>query len=141
MKFNHTVKTSASPERIWAIWTDVEHWAEWDTELYNSELDGLFGLGATGKLTPKTGKVSTFEISQFSQGKSYTLTVKLPLCKLNVYRYLSSQPDGIYFTHEVSFNGLLAIGFGLLLGRKFRAELPGVMNKIERIAEAYRDGN
>jgi hypothetical protein len=141
MKFKHTVKTSASPERIWAIWTDVEHWSEWDTELHNSALDGLFRLGAIGKLTPKTGRVSTFEISQFSLGKSYTFTVKLPLCKLNVHRYLRSESDGVYFTHEVSFNGVLAIGFGLLLGRKFQAELPSVMENIKRIAEAYRDGN
>jgi hypothetical protein len=135
MKFKHTVKTSASPERIWAIWTDVEHWAEWDTELHNSELDGLFRLGAIGKLTPKTGRVSTFEISQFSLGKSYTFTVKLPLCKLNVYRYLRSESDGVYFTHEVSFNGVLAMGFGLLLGRKFQVELPTVMENIKRIVE------
>jgi hypothetical protein len=141
LKFKHTVKTTASPERIWAIWTDVEHWSEWDTELHNSQLDGLFRLGVIGKLTPKTGRVSTFEISQFSLGNSYTFTVKLPLCKLNVYRYLRSESDGTYFTHEVSFNGLLAMGFGLLLGRKFQVELPTVMENIKRIAEAYRDGN
>jgi hypothetical protein len=136
MKFNYTVKTSASPEQIWAIWTDVKHWAEWDTELQDACLDCLFELGAIGKLIPKTGQVSTFKISQFSSGKSYTFTVALPLCKLNVYRYLNSQPDGTYFTHEVSFDGLLSFGFGLLLGRQFRAVLPSVMENIKRIAES-----
>jgi hypothetical protein len=62
--------------------------------------------------------------------------VALPLCKLNVYRYLNSQPDGTYFTHEVSFDGVLAFGFGLLLGRQFRLVLPSVMENIKRIAEA-----
>jgi hypothetical protein len=136
MKFKHTVKTSASPETIWRIWTDVEHWSAWDTELYNANLDGLFRLGAIGKLTPKTGRVATFKISQFSLGKSYTFTVELPLCKLNIYRYLRNEPDGAYFTHEVSFNGVLAMGFGLLLGRKFQSQLPTVMENIKRIAEA-----
>jgi hypothetical protein len=135
MKFSHTVKTSALPEKIWAIWIDVERWAEWDTELLDSCLRSSFELGAVGKLTPKKGRVSTFRISQFSQGTSYTFTIKLPLCRLNVYRYLQSQSDCTYFTHEVSFQGLLAFVFGLLLGRKFQAALPGVMENLKRIAE------
>ena len=122
MKFNHTLKTSASPAQIWAIWTDVEHWSRWDTELKDSQLEGTFGLNAVGKLTPKTGE-------------SYTFTVQLPLCKLNVYRYLRSQSDGTYFTHEVSFQGLLAVVFGSLLGRQFQTVLPSVMENIKRIAE------
>jgi Polyketide cyclase / dehydrase and lipid transport len=136
MKFSHTVKTSALPEKIWAIWTDVEHWSEWDTELSDSCLESAFVLGAVGKLTPKAGQVSPFKISQLSAGNSYTFTLKLPLCKLNVYRHLHSQSDGTYFTHEVSFQGLLAFLFGLFLGRRFRTILPSVMENIKRIAEA-----
>ena len=64
MKFSHTLKTSASPESIWAIWTNVEHWSEWDTELVDSRLESAFALGAVGTLTPKAGRVSTFRISQ-----------------------------------------------------------------------------
>ena len=135
MKFSHTLKTSASPAQIWAIWTDVEHWSVWDTELSDARLEGAFVLGAVGKLTPKTGRVSPFVISQLSPGKSYTFTLKLPLCKLNVYRHLQIQSDGTYFTHEVSFQGLLAFLFGLLLGRRFRMVLPSVMENIKRIAE------
>lgn len=135
MKFSHTLKTSASQEKIWAIWTDVEHWSKWDTELSDSRLENAFVLGAVGKLTPKAGRVSSFRISQLSTGKSYTFTLKLPLCKLNVYRHLHSQSDGTYFTHEVSFQGLLAFLFGLLLGRRFRIVLPSVMENIKRIAE------
>jgi hypothetical protein len=85
MKFSHTLKTSASPEKIWAIWTDVARWSAWDTELLDSHLESAFVLGAVGKLTPKTGRVSPFIISQLSAGNSYTFTLKLPLCKLNVY--------------------------------------------------------
>jgi hypothetical protein len=135
MKFSHTLKTSATPEKIWAIWTDVEHWAQWDTELANACLESTFALGSIGKLTPKTGQVSRFEISQLSLGESYTIAVQLPLCKLNIYRYLQSQSDGTYFTHEVSFQGLLAVVFGSLLGLKFQAVLPSVMANIKRIAE------
>ncbi|NEQ46569.1 MAG: polyketide cyclase [Leptolyngbya sp. SIOISBB] len=135
MKFRHTVETFATPEKIWAIWTDVEHWPRWDTELQEAFLNGPFELGAMGKLTPKRGRVSTFRISQFNLGTSYTFTVRLPLCTLNVHRYLVSRAGTTYFTHEVSFRGLLAFIFGLFLGRQFKAALPDVMNRVKRIAE------
>jgi Polyketide cyclase / dehydrase and lipid transport len=136
MKFSHTLKTSAAPAKIWAIWTDVAHWSQWDTELADACLDSTFALGSIGTLTPKTGQTSRFEISQLSLGASYTISVQLPLSKLNIYRYLRSQSDGTYFTHEVSFQGLLAFVFGLLLGRKFQKVLPTVMENLKRIAEA-----
>lgn len=135
MKFSHTLKTSASPERIWSIWIDVENWSNWDTELLNSYLEGNFRLGAVGQLTPKTGRVSTFRISEFDPRKSYTFTVRLPFCSLNVHRYLSSQSGSTYFTHEVFFQGFLAFMFGLLLGRRFQAVLPRIMENVKRIAE------
>lgn len=136
MKFRHTLETSASPEKIWAIWTDVEHWSIWDTELRDAHLNGPFELGAIGKLTPKRGRASTFRISQFNSGNSYTFTLRLPLCNLNVHRYLVSRVGRTYFTHEVSFRGLLAFIFGLLLGQQFKAVLPSVMDNVKSIAEA-----
>ena len=135
MKFSHTLKTSAPPERIWEIWTDVAHWSKWDSELLDSSLQGPFVLGAVGQITPRNGRVSTFKISQLSPGKSYTFTIGLPLCSLNIYRYLSSQSDITHFTHEVSFQGAFAFVFGLLLGCQFRAILPNVMENVKQIAE------
>jgi hypothetical protein len=136
MKFSHTLKTTASPECIWEIWTDVARWSNWDTELKDAGLQVPFSLGAVGELVPKKGRASTFKISQFSSGSSYTFTVGLPLCRLNVHRYLTTHSDGLYFTHEVSFQGLLAFIFGLLLGRRFKAVLPSIMANVRQIAEA-----
>jgi hypothetical protein len=61
--------------------------------------------------------------------------VQLPFCKLNVYRYINSRSNDTSFTHEVSFQGLLAPVFGLLLGRQFQTVLPSVMENIKQIAE------
>ncbi len=138
MKFSHTLKTAAPPEQIWGIWTDVENWSAWDTELVDSRLEGSFALGAIGKLTPRKGRVATFKISQLNPGESYTFTVSLPLCRLNVHRFLQLQPDGTDFTHEVSFQGLLGWLFGRLLGRQFKTVLPGIMENVKQIAESHR---
>ncbi len=136
MKISHTVKTSASPQRIWEIWTDVRNWSDWDTELTDSYLESPFMLEANGKLTPKKGGVTKFRISQLVPGKSYTFQCQLPLCSLNVSRTLDTQSDGTYFTHKVWFEGISAFIFSRILGKQFQAVLPNVMENIKRIAEA-----
>ena len=136
MKISHTVKTSASPQRIWEIWTDVKNWSDWDTQLIDSYLESPFMLEAKGKLTPKKGGVSTFRISQLVPKKSYTFQCKLPLCNLNVSRTLDTQLDGTYFTHKVWFEGISAFVFSRILGKQFQTVLTNVMENIKWIAEA-----
>jgi hypothetical protein len=140
MKFSHTLATTATPEKIWHLWTDVEHWHIWDTELQSASLSGDFALRAQGKLKPKTGPESGFVISQLEPQRSYTFTTQLPFCKLNVRRYLMTNGDSdnnrTTFTHEVSFDGISAVVFGYLLGRQFQTVLPTVMENLRRLAEA-----
>lgn len=136
MKFSHTLKTTASPEAIWTVWTDVGRWPEWDSELVSSTLEGAFQLGATGTLIPKQGPSSRFVISQVSWGECYTFTTKLPLCNLHVRRYLQRDQGSLLFTHEVSFEGPLAIVFSRVLGKRFESVLPSVMVAMNQIAEA-----
>jgi hypothetical protein len=135
VKFSYTLKTIATPESIWKIWTDVDRWSDWDTELEDACLRGEFVLGTVGELIPRRGRVSKFRVSQLNPDRSYTITIALPLCKLNIHRYLSINPEGLYFTHEVAFKGLFAPLFGLLLGRRFQAILPRVMENVRQIAE------
>lgn len=144
MRFSHTVKTAASPEAIWSIWTAVDKWPEWDFELKRARLDGAFRLGAAGRLIPKVGPSSRFVISQLAPTKSYTFTTQLLFSELKVYRFLHFCDGGmacgdrklLCFTHEVSFVGPLAFLFNFLLGRRFRRALPGAMQQLNQLAES-----
>jgi hypothetical protein len=135
MHFKHTLQTTATPESIWAVWTDVKRWPSWDTELEEASLAGPFALGAQGILKSKGAPPSTFTISQLDMGRSYTFTTKLPLAQLHVRRYLNDINSATLFTHEVSFSGSLAFVFARVLGGRFQAALPGVMRNIQRIVE------
>lgn len=146
MRFSHTVQTTASAKDVWRIWTDIERWPEWDSELASAELRGSFRLGAVGHLVSKQGVQSRFLISQLvdnthADARSYTFTVQLPLCRLHVHRFFSyaqRSPAGkiLCFTHEVSFRGVTSFFFGWLLGRQFRRVLPTVMQSVKALAES-----
>jgi hypothetical protein len=139
MRFDHTVATVARPEDVWAVWTDVARWPEWDTELESASVEGgRLALGASGTLRPRSGPSTTFVVSEFEPEEGYAFKTHLPLCELVVRRRFGGGGTTA-FTHEVSFVGPLSFPFGLLLGRRFRAALPGVMENVRRIAESrYR---
>lgn len=133
--FWNTLETSAPPEVIWNIWTDVSSWQIWDTELEEASLNGNFAKGTKGKLVPKKGRKAKFKIIAFEQGKSYTFKTNLPLGGLYVKRTLEIRNGKTYFTHEVWFKGLTKGIFAKALGKEFRRVLPSVMENIKIIAE------
>jgi hypothetical protein len=134
-RFSHTVETTALPETIWRIWTDVPNWKAWDDGLKTAELNGPFAPGTKGTLIPDKGPKSRFVLTEVMPGQSYTFRTKLPLGALYVKRMLRTQNGKTAFTHEVWFTGLTKGIFGRALGRNYRQILPGVMEKIRVLAE------
>lgn len=135
MRFDHTMRTNAAAGDVWAVWTDVARWPEWDGEFESAYIEGgRIALGARGSLRPRRGPASSFVVSEFEPEKGYAFSTRLPLCELVIRRRLG-RDGGTTFTHEVSFVGPLSYLFGALLGRRFRAALPGVMENVRSIAE------
>ena len=138
--FWHSTTTSASPEDIWNVWTNVSEWHLWDKGLQSASLEGAFKLGAPGNLVSLNSTMSHFTITEFSDQHSYTFSTALPLARLNVKRFFESASEGsgtkTRFTHEVWFGGLLGGVFAMLLGKNFMRLLPSVMEEVKRLAEA-----
>ncbi len=134
--FSYTDSTSLSKDKIWQIWTDVPNWQEWDKGLKEAYLEGAFVAGAKGQLVPDKGPKSKFIISELIPNQSYTLKTKIPFGWLMVKRNLEVKNGITYFTHDVEFTGLLKKIFGRQMGKKYRAMLPEVLNKIKEMAES-----
>lgn len=137
MRLEHTTSTGAAPGDVWAVWTDVERWPERDEKLESASVDGgRMALGAKGTLKPNRAPASPFVVSEFGPEEGYAFATRLPLCELVVRRRLGKDSDGgTAFTHEVAFVGPLSFLFGAILGGRFRAALPRVMESVRRIAE------
>ena len=134
--FWYSTETSATPEKIWKIWTDVPGWKEWDSGLKDAELSSpLFGPGAKGFIYSLEGRKSSFKVVAFEDGISYTFKTNLPLGGLYVKRYLEKAGDKTKFTHEVWFKGITAGIFSRMFGPEFRKMLPEVVEKIKEVAE------
>ncbi|MEN0048156.1 MAG: SRPBCC family protein [Bacteroidota bacterium] len=136
--FWHTVETTAPPERIWKIWTDVSNWKAWDTGLKDAQLEGVFKLNAKGFIISLEGRKAKFKVTEYIENQSYTYKTALPLGGLYVKRYLSAENGKTTFSHEVWFEGLTKKIFAKILGSDFQKMLPEVLQNIKNLAENAR---
>lgn len=56
VKCSKAILIDALPEKVWAVLTDVNHWAEWQTDISNPRLNGV--LRASTTFDWKTGGAS-----------------------------------------------------------------------------------
>jgi hypothetical protein len=80
--FSHTQATTASPEKVWAHWTDVKSWPKEDANLEWSRLEGAFGVGGKIVMKPKQGPKSVVKITESTPNRSFTAEGSIPLGKL-----------------------------------------------------------
>ncbi|MBT6120769.1 polyketide cyclase [bacterium] len=127
--------TKASKETIWDIWKNVEKWPDWDKELEWVKINGEFKQGQTGKLKPKGGPVSKYQITSCVQFKEFSDSAKLPLATLVFDHWITPNNNGISITHKISIRGPLARIFKLLLGENLKKGLTVALPKLVELAE------
>lgn len=60
----HSVETSASPEAVWRLWSDIPRWPEWNADLSQAELEGEFSEGSTIRMTSNDGEAVELRIAE-----------------------------------------------------------------------------
>lgn len=130
-----TLKTTASRENIWNLWTDVQNWSRWDDELECSELNGKFTEGEKGILKAKKGPKSKFELILVSELNEFTSRSFLPLAKMDFTHRMSEKNGELFITHGIEIKGVLSFLFSKVIGEKLIRELPKAMNKLLNTAE------
>jgi Polyketide cyclase / dehydrase and lipid transport len=131
-----TVATSAAPDAVWRLWSDVSGWSDWDEDIEWSRLDGRFETGARGKMKPRGVPPSNFRLASVVQGRSYTVESRLPLGKLEFHHELGTGADGgTTFSHRATFSGPLSPFYGRVFGRKMQKNFRGIMQCLARKAE------
>ena len=134
--FSFTISVNTTKANVWQTLIDVQNWHQWDTELLEANLEGIFEKGAKGTMKPKTGPKLKFYISELIPNHSYTINTIMPVGELVIKRSLIETNKEIHFTDDIAFTGFLKYIFGVMLGGQFRKVLPEVMNNFKRIAES-----
>lgn len=135
-QFSEEITVNTIPERIFALYEDVNNWKQWDPDVASSSLSGPFTAGTIGKLTPTKGPEAKIEIVSVVKNRSFTVQSRLPLCTMIFEHELLPITGSTHVIHKVSFTGPLAFFFGRIVGIQIRKGLPGTLRGLKKAVEA-----
>jgi len=72
----------AGPAAVWAVWTDVARWPEWDASKEIARLDGPFEAGVSGWAKQRGNLGGSFTITAVDAGRRWVSECPLLLGKV-----------------------------------------------------------
>jgi hypothetical protein len=72
----------AEPAAVWAVWTDVALWPEWDVTKDIAQLDGPFQPGTSGWAKQRGNLGGSFTITAVETGRRWVTECPMPLGKV-----------------------------------------------------------
>jgi hypothetical protein len=70
-EYERTVTTTASPADVWAVWSDIGTWHQWDPAIETVALEGHFAEGAAGTMGLKGGIETPFVLEIVEPGARF----------------------------------------------------------------------
>src|SRR5205807_10535912 len=132
-----SLDTSASPAAVWRVWSDVNHWPEWNPDMNESRLDGPLKLGATGMINTKSGGKHDVVVTQYEEGRSFELeSTALPGTKMAIRATIAPNGNGSRITQGFAPRGLLAALVGPMMRGRLRPTFGAVLDGLQRAVEA-----
>lgn len=131
-----SLETTVSPAQVWRVWSDVNHWPEWNPDMKESRLDGPLKLGATGMIHTKSGGKHDVVVTYYEEGRSFELeSTALPATKMAIRATIAPSVTGSRITQGFEPRGLLAPIVGPMMSgpilKTFNSVLAGLKQKVE----------
>ncbi len=137
--YEHSVDSRASADAVFALFSDVSTWREWNAGVEHVELDGPFIAGATGRMTLPDQEPIAFRLTWTEQGRGFEDEVAIPAVDVVVRVRHSLEPlsnGGTRITYRCVIDGPAADVVGPELGPGITADFPDVMTALSALAEA-----
>jgi len=131
-----SLETTAPADRVWRVWSDINHWPEWNPDMKESRLDGALKLGATGNIDTRSGGKHDVVVTQYEEGRSFELeSTALPGTKMAIRASITPNGSGSRITQGFEPRGLLSPIVGPMMGgmilKTFNSVLNGLKQKVE----------
>lgn len=135
IKTHSTRVKGLKAEDVWKVWTDVNGWHTWQTDIEYAKLVGEFEVGNTFQFKPKGGPEIPIEIVKIEPGRQFTDLTRFPGARMFDAHELISHGDELEIRTTLSIEGFLSF-----IWRKIVAEnvANGMKEQTEALIERAR---
>lgn len=72
-EYGTSVETSASPEQVWKIWSDMSTWGDWNPNVSTMDWQGGFQSGTAGVMNTRAGQHHKMRLLDVQPRRSFAL--------------------------------------------------------------------
>ena len=132
----HSVETTAAPETIWKLWTDVGDWPRWNADLDRAELAGPFAQGSAITMFPRKDDPIELTIAEADAPERFVDRADLgPVVVRTTHRIERIDDDRSRIVYRMEITGPEADTLGPQIGPDITADFPEVLARLAAVAE------
>jgi hypothetical protein len=72
-EYGTSVETTAAPDRVWKIWSDMSTWGDWNPNVSTMEWQGGFAQGTQGVMNTRAGQHHEMKLTEVQPGRFFAL--------------------------------------------------------------------
>ncbi len=111
-------------EKLWRVWTNINDWSSWQSDIEYAELKTTFKQGEYFILKPKGGPRVKIQLIEVIEGKSFTDCTQFPFAKMYGRHDFIIQNDEIEIKTTMSIHGSLSFLWKKLVYNDIVKKLP-----------------
>ncbi len=135
-KNEHSIETTATPEAVWRLWSDVPRWPEWNGDLEQAELSGPFAAGSTVTMTPHRQEPIELRIAEAAEREVFVDEAHLEEVVIRtIHRIERLDGDRIRIIYRMEITGPGADTLGPQVGPEISSDFPQVLSALAEQAE------
>lgn len=132
----HSSVTTATPNAIWRLWSDVSVWPTWDEEFERVDLDGEFAVGTGGALHMPEMPPIPFTLTVVEPDVAFEDVSPFGNANLRFYHRLDSVEGGTRITHGAEITGEGGPAIAMAIGENLAHGMVRAVAKLAELAEA-----
>ena len=136
-EYGKSVETTASPDRVWKIWSDMSTWSEWNPNVSTMDWKGGFVQGSEGVMNTRAGQHHKMKLLEVQPGRSFLLETRVvPGTKFLFHCRVEPSGGKTTISQAVEVGGPLGPILGGMMGPQVSKDFDVLLANLAKRAEA-----
>jgi hypothetical protein len=137
-KTEHSETTTASPEAVWRVVSDIEHWGDWNPGYREAHLDGDLQSGTPGRVVLANGLSRPFSLLEATPNAALVIGASGPGVTQRFSHTIEPlETGGSRVSMSASMDGPLTPILSRVFGRVMAGYYPTAVRQLVAAAEGH----